>query len=109
LYDMERRDGTARSLGFRIGRDGRVADFEPPARQDLPMGFWRVRRATRAEEGGARLVRKLEDAPFYARAELETHLLGERVPAVHESLDLDRLRLPVVRAMLPFRMPRIWW
>jgi carotenoid 1,2-hydratase len=26
--------------------------------------------------------------------------------AVHESLELDRFTLPIVQAMLPFRMPR---
>jgi len=39
---------------------------------------------------------------------LSASLLGERVEAVHESLSLERFRLPVVQAMLPFRMPRAW-
>jgi carotenoid 1,2-hydratase len=33
-------------------------------------------------------------------------VLGELREGVHESLDLDRFRSPVVQAMLPFRMPR---
>jgi len=53
--------------------------------------------------------RTLTDAPFYARSLLDAQWLGERVDVMHESLSLDRLRSPVVRAMLPFRMPRILW
>jgi carotenoid 1,2-hydratase len=35
-----------------------------------------------------------------------TRLLGQPAHGVHESLSLKRLRSPVVRGMLPFRMPR---
>jgi carotenoid 1,2-hydratase len=48
----------------------------------------------------------LEDGPFYARSILSTRVFGEDVPAMHESLSLDRFRKPWVQAMLPFRMPR---
>ena len=41
-----------------------------------------------------------------ARSELETRLFGRQVAAVHESLSVGRLDTPVVRMMLPFRMPR---
>ena len=37
---------------------------------------------------------------------LRTRLFGEDCAAVHESLSLDRFRMGIVRAMLPFRMPR---
>ncbi|MEO0729623.1 MAG: carotenoid 1,2-hydratase, partial [Pseudomonadota bacterium] len=46
------------------------------------------------------------DTPFYARSELETHVLGERAPAVHESLSLERFKAAWVKCLLPFRMPR---
>ena len=55
------------------------------------------------------MVRTLEDAPFYARSLVAAKLLGESVILMHESLSLDRFRMPVVQAMLPFRMPRTWW
>jgi carotenoid 1,2-hydratase len=48
----------------------------------------------------------LEDAPFYSRSLLRTSLYGEPADAIHESLDLNRFRAPLVQAMLPFRMPR---
>jgi carotenoid 1,2-hydratase len=52
------------------------------------------------------VIRTLEDGPFYARSQVRTKLYGEAADAFHESLDLDRFRSPLVRAMLPFRMPR---
>jgi carotenoid 1,2-hydratase len=55
---------------------------------------------------GARIVRTLEDAPFYSRSLLDTRLLGSSAPAIHESLDLDRFRARWVQCLLPFRMPR---
>ena len=80
--------------------------FAPPPRAALPMTGWRIARGTQAEGGRASVVRTLEDTPFYARSIIEAKLLGERVHAMHESLSLDRFRLGVVKAMLPFRMPR---
>ncbi len=108
LYDVWRRDGEETTLAVRIRPDGSHEPFEPPAHVELSRGFWRVRRSTRAEEASAcRIARAFEDTPFYTRSELSTALLGERMPAVHESLDLDRFRSQVVRMMLPFRMPRL--
>jgi carotenoid 1,2-hydratase len=48
----------------------------------------------------------LEDTPFYVRSLLRTDLLGEKVTAVHESLDIPRVVSLPVRMMLPWRMPR---
>ncbi len=107
LYDVVGRDAMPRSLALRYDRAGQVEDFSSPPLSHLPNGLWGVRRATRADQGGsARLVRTLEDAPFYTRSVIETRLLGEDVTAVHESLSLDRFRAPWVQAMLPFKMPR---
>jgi carotenoid 1,2-hydratase len=87
---------------------GRAAAFPPPPRHELGRtAIWRIPRATRAEvPDGAGLAATLEDTPFYARSVLRTRLLGEATTAVHESLELDRFALPIVQAMLPFRMPR---
>ncbi len=52
------------------------------------------------------MLRRFEDAPFYSRSLLAARICGEAVEPVHEALDLDRFRNPLVRAMLPFRMPR---
>ncbi|MEL6744115.1 MAG: carotenoid 1,2-hydratase, partial [Pseudomonadota bacterium] len=47
-----------------------------------------------------------EDTPFYSRSWMQTEFLGEPTLAVHESLDLNKFANPIIRALLPFRMPR---
>ena len=108
LYDAERRGGQKQSLALRFDADGAVTSVPGPPETPLPTGFWGVRRATRADAPDKTAIRRvLEDSPFYTREILETSLLGEPMEAVHESLDLDRFANPIVRLMLPFRMPRI--
>ncbi len=107
LYDLKRRDGTAASLAMRFGPDAVPEPFEPPAIVRLPDTGWGMKRFTRSEPGGtAGVAGTWEDTPFYSRSALMTRLLGDDAHGVHESLSLGRLRSPVVRAMLPFRMPR---
>jgi carotenoid 1,2-hydratase len=50
---------------------------------------------------------QLEDTPFYQRALVNSELLGQPVRSFHESLSIPRLVSPLVRAMLPWRMPRM--
>jgi carotenoid 1,2-hydratase len=109
LYDMRRRDGSAECLALRFDKAGGVAPFDPPPARALPSGrIWRAARGVRCDAGPSpRLLATLEDAPFYARSLVETVLEGERISGFHESLMLDRLTMPIVRAMLPFRMPRV--
>lgn len=107
LYDLKRRDGSAVSLAVRFGADGEPEPFDPPPVVRLPDTAWGMKRFTRSEPGGmAGVVGSWEDTPFYSRSALITRLLGDDACGVHESLSLERLRSPVVRAMLPFRMPR---
>jgi carotenoid 1,2-hydratase len=106
LYNARRRDGTERSLALCVTDDGAVAQFQPPPQVELPKTLWRIPRPTRAEGGQARVVRTLEDTPFYSRSEIRTHLLGREASAVHESLSLDRFRSPAMFLMLPFKVPR---
>jgi carotenoid 1,2-hydratase len=109
LYDVVRRDGTDLCLALQFDAAGNVARFPSPPAAQLPPTRWRVHRKTRADRGGAvSVIETLEDAPFYARSNIETHLLGERTTAMHESLSLDRFRKRWVQALLPFRMPRAW-
>jgi carotenoid 1,2-hydratase len=66
-----------------------------------------MQRGTRSEGGaGGRIVKTLEDTPFYARSIVASRVAGRPVTAMHESLSLERFALPVVQFMLPFRMPR---
>jgi carotenoid 1,2-hydratase len=109
FYDVIRRDGDFAHLALRVGRGGDVQAVEPLSPARLPPTFWRIARNTRAEAGESPTVRRtLEDTPFYARSILNGRYGGEAARIIHESLSLDRLRSPVVRAMLPFRMPRVF-
>ncbi len=108
LYDIERRDGTNLSLALQFDSAGAAVSMRKPPVRQLPSTLWRVDRNTRADrDHAASVVRTLEDAPFYARSLIDTHILGERTQAMHESLSLDRFRAPWVRMLLPFRMPRM--
>ncbi len=105
-YDVVARDGRRTSHALSFDPSGRAERFEPPALHRIRKTGWRIDRHSRAEAGDVSVVRTLEDGPFYARSLLSARMLGVRAPAIHESLSLDRFRSPVVRAMLPFRMPR---
>ncbi len=107
LYDVDRRDGTTLHGALRIAADGQAEPFDPPPETALAPTLWRLPRRTRADAvQGARVARTLTDAPFYARSVLDTHVLGERATAMHESLSLDRFSARWVQLMLPFRAPR---
>jgi carotenoid 1,2-hydratase len=108
LYDVERRGGGSLSIARHFTSDGRCTTPNVAAPvAPLPATLWRIPRATRADGGTtARVLKTLEDTPFYARSLIETTLGGTKVAAVHESLSLDRVANPCVRLMLPFRMPR---
>lgn len=107
LYEGARRDGSTLALALRADHDGGLEPIPLPPAQPLPRSRWGLARTTRVDPGHrARLVRGLEDGPFYARAQLVTRLLGRELPAVHEHLSLDRFARPWVQLLLPFRMPR---
>lgn len=108
VYDSEWRGGGSSHLAIEIGRDGHARHFEPPGEMHLPRTLWQVERPARSD-GVARVMKTLEDTPFYSRSLIETDILGQPRLSMHESLDLDRFASPVVKAMLPFRMPRAFW
>ena len=105
LYEAQRRDGSRVELAVTYDPQGRMQVFEPPPAVTLKRTGWRIGRSVRSD-GEASIVRTLEDAPFYARSIVSVKLLGEPVTLMHESLSLDRFKMPLVQAMLPFRMPR---
>lgn len=107
LYDTTWRNGGGRSLALRFDGNGSLTHLPRPEDAPLSSTFWRVSRGTQVDRGQHAAVREtLTDAPFYARSLLSTHLLGEAVEAMHETLDMDRFCAPWVQVMLPFRMPR---
>jgi carotenoid 1,2-hydratase len=104
---MMARNQDASSLAMRFDQKGTVEHLEPLPRARLDSTGWRLARTARADaEQLVTVKRTLEDAPFYARSQLSAKLFGETAEIVHESLSLDRFRMPIVQAMLPFRMPR---
>ena len=108
LYDATCRDGSRFERALRFDAAGQAHIAAQPAIARLPRGLWGVARPTRADAGTTpRLIRRLEDAPFYTRSEIRSQINGQALHGVHESLDLNRFRHPIVQMMLPFRMPRI--
>jgi carotenoid 1,2-hydratase len=112
IYDVQAPGAQAAAfIARRFGADGSDHAVEAaPSRIALaPAPLWRIARSVRAGEG-ERVLRTLEDTPFYARSLIEVPvegMSGAREPAVHETLDVKRLRSRVVQAMLPWRMPRV--
>ena len=108
LYDTAPRRGDPRRLAVEIGKDGAIVERPPAPAAQLPATpIFKMKRIAGADAGAqARIIRNLEDAPFYSRSIIETTIAGVRRRGFHESLSGDRLQSPIVRAMLPFRMPR---
>ena len=107
FYDVRRGDGGLSRLAMRIDSRGDSSPIEPLPLRRLPSTRWRMARNIPAEASSMPRVREtLEDTPFYSRSMIEGRYEGELANIIHESLSLDRLRSSLVRAMLPFRMPR---
>ncbi|MCB1456787.1 MAG: carotenoid 1,2-hydratase, partial [Nitratireductor sp.] len=107
LYDSHRRDGSHECLSILFDPSGRQSEFAPPQASPLKRGFWGVERhAHHDPDTVPASVEVLEDGPFYMRSVVSTRLQGKKVRLMHESLSGDRFANPVVKAMLPFRMPR---
>jgi carotenoid 1,2-hydratase len=117
FYDVTRRRRDKADVGrdeaglaLRIAKSGQVERIEAPPRQPLPATGWRLPRTARGDaDAPPRVSKTLEDAPFYARSLLSGCYGGEPAAIMHESLSLKRFRLPIVQAVLPFRMPRTLW
>jgi carotenoid 1,2-hydratase len=107
VYDVQPKQGERRVIAQRFSSSGQSSAFDAPQRVALPRSTWWIKRGIRTEQTGtASLLHSMEDTPFYARALVQTALCGERVTAVHETLNLPRLTSLPVQLMLPWRMPR---
>ncbi|MEL6547969.1 MAG: hypothetical protein AAFQ82_25310, partial [Myxococcota bacterium] len=103
-YDCHCPDGSSPSLALRFDALGRAEKIDAAPLHGLAPTGWRIARESR---GPTTVLNTLEDTPFYARSLIETQVGDVRRRGVHESLSLRRFAHPVVRLMLPFRMPRI--
>jgi carotenoid 1,2-hydratase len=107
LYDLEPRDGDARSLALGFDAAGAMRPIATPPQTALPSTRWGIARRLRADDpAAARVESTLESAPFYARSVVSTQLGGTRLRGMHESLSLERFRAAWVQALLPVRAPR---
>jgi carotenoid 1,2-hydratase len=105
-YDVTLRSGAELPFSALFRTDGGVEPVTLPHVATLPTGRWGVARSTRTLAGAEpRLVRSLEDSPFYTRDLISTGVAGAP-PAVHESVDLRRFPRRWVQRLLPFRMRR---
>jgi carotenoid 1,2-hydratase len=107
LYDTDRRDGSTSCLAVAFDGQGRFSEFERPSSTLMKRGLWGVQRRAHHDAGHVpRVVSTLEDGPFYMRSIIRTRLMGQDIDLVHETLAGDRFASPLVKLMLPFRMPR---
>lgn len=111
IYDVESRTGPSCPHALAISDDGSLTEIDAPTTARLrPTAIWQIPRHTRADSpDDAVVLATLEDTPFYSRSTLATRMFGEVTAGMHESLCLDRLTMPVVRGLLPFRNPRALW
>lgn len=100
-YRATLRGGRQIDASRMIAPSGRTSPMATTTWSALPATAWRLPRT--APLGASRLVRTLEDTPFYARSLVESRVAGERAIAVHETVSLRRFAAPWVQFLLPFR------
>jgi carotenoid 1,2-hydratase len=107
IYDADRRDGSTLAAGVTFGSDGVAKPLDLPPKARMKRSLWALRRETRADAGYApKQVKHMLDAPFYNRAAIRTKINGIETVGVHEALDLNRFRNPLLKPMLAVRVPR---
>jgi carotenoid 1,2-hydratase len=110
IYDVRQKNGNERIIASKFNPNGTIESFEPPERVLLRKTGWGIKRNMRSEQSGGKpsvtLLNTYEDTPFYARSMIKSHLLGEEVVSMHETLNVKRLESNIVQFMLPWRMPR---
>ena len=107
VYDAALRGGGVRRASMRFGPGGDARHVEAPEAAPMGRTAWGLRRELRADPGTTpRALRSMLDAPFYARATVETTIGGERLSGVHEVIDLRRYANRAIRPMIAWRVPR---
>ncbi|MEO0372809.1 MAG: carotenoid 1,2-hydratase [Pseudomonadota bacterium] len=107
FYDATRMDGSQLALGVHFNEQGEAQVMDLPPKTAFRRSLWAVHRETRADAGFKPYqVQNMLDAPFYSRSSIRTQLDGEVCEGVHEALDLQRFRSPLLKPMLAVRVPR---
>ncbi len=111
VYDVHRVDGTnltlAKKFSVSPSGDATTDDFVAPPVRKLPTTAWGIRRATACDNGAVtKVIKTVEDTPFYARSVVQSVVNQAPMIAVHESLSLSRFNSRWVQLLLPFKMPR---
>jgi carotenoid 1,2-hydratase len=106
-YDVRRADGSGGLLARVFGAKGEARDLGELRSMPLGRTRWGVDRSIQVDRATSpRLLRTLEDTPFYARSLASASFGGQVSTVVHEALSLDRFKQGWVRFLLPFRMRR---
>lgn len=103
-YDVVMRDGSEHARGLHLDARGRGPSRGLHASRLAPTTFGLSRLVRSESPTPARLVKTLEDGPFYARSLVETGLGGRAVVGMHETVSLTRFASRWVQTLLPFRM-----
>ncbi|MBO6757572.1 MAG: carotenoid 1,2-hydratase [Roseibium sp.] len=107
LYDTRRLDGSRACLAYAVSDRGDFEEWRAPEARRMKRGFWGITPHVHHDPGHMpQLLKTLEDSPFYKRSVVRTQIEGHPVDLMHEALSGTRFAHPVVKAMLPFRMPR---
>lgn len=107
-YEARHPQRETHRLALRFSEDGSISSEPTGLPAVLPTtGIWRVERQMPGAEGTPRILRTLEDTPFYARSLVDASFDGASGIGFHESLSMLRFQRPWVQTLLPFRMPRL--
>jgi carotenoid 1,2-hydratase len=106
LYDVIRRDKTQWNTAYVFCANGSMETQECSFVHVLPRTFvWAFPRRIRWwTKEAPRVVRTLEESPFYSRSLLRARFDGQDCWGVHESLSLSRFKTPWMQKMLPLRI-----
>lgn len=110
-YDVRRADGSGALIAKVFGAGGEARDLG--GLREMPLGRtrWGMHRSIQADASTSpsrspKILRTLEDTPFYARSLASASFSGQPSTVVHEALSLDRFKQGWVQFLLPFRMRR---
>lgn len=107
-YNRLLRNGAERKLALTFNRDGSVQQTAPQPNQSLAATpIWRMQRSTSAT-APVRIIKTLEDTPFYSRSLIQQEDGGLTGTGFHESVSLQQFCRPWVQRLLPFRLPRAY-